>query len=162
MRLNENEVVKPFIFSNVERPWGHYGLYSDNEPCTTKILYVIPKQSLSMQYHFKRDQFYLLLDDDFIVEYSNKPVPKEIVDEPNEDKRFQQLDEFLINNLITERGKQGDMFGFNRFVIHRVHYLGDKKFGRILDVAFGENDEEDIVRIKDRYGRSYEYTRKDR
>ena len=131
---------------NTHRPWGYYGLYSDNEVCTTKILYVKPGQALSMQFHRKRDQLYYLIDP-FTVQYSLKPVPRKIRDNREAVKKF------AIENVVTMKGDPGDMFGFERGVIHRLMYVGDRKSGRCLDLAFGENDEEDITRIMDFYNR---------
>jgi len=140
------------VFKNLEtvRPWGYFGLYSDNEICTTKILYVIKNHALSMQVHQKRDQFYLLIDP-MTVQYSTIPVPKEILHDREVLKRF--AEEFVV----TVKGKEGDMFGFERGIIHRLMYEPPKKskryYGRCLDLAFGENDETDIIRINDYYGR---------
>lgn len=153
MKLKEDEVVKPFKHEIVKRPWGFYGVYADNEPNTTKILYIKKDQMLSMQYHFKRAQFYLALDDDFIIEYSSEPVPDSIINETDELKRFKELEDFLNEKLVTEIVKEGEMFGFKEKVVHRAIYKGSKEYGRCLDVAFGENDEEDIVRIRDKYKR---------
>jgi len=153
MRIFDNTNIKPFKSSQEQRPWGYYGLYADNEKSTAKILFVKKGEKLSMQYHFKRNQFYLLLDNDFIIDYSSKPVPVEILNEPDEPKRFAALEDFLKDNLITVRGFEHDMFGFHKHVVHRTTYLGDREFGRVLDMAFGENDELDIVRIRDDYGR---------
>jgi mannose-1-phosphate guanylyltransferase len=153
MRITKDGIVAPFRADIVERPWGHYGLYADNEPCTTKILFIKSGAMLSLQYHFLRSQFYMLLDDDFTIEYSTKPVPDELAFEPNEDLRIAGFQKFLEDNLVTEKGYKGDMFGFQQKIIHRTQYNGKLPFGYVLDVAFGVNDEEDIVRIKDLYGR---------
>ena len=154
MKLTKDCGVSPFKNSIVERPWGHYGLYADNEVCTSKILYVKQNEMLSMQYHFKRDQYYLILDDGFIVDYSEIPVPEELLYDDDEERRIKGFENFLIANLITTAANEGDEFGFHRRVIHRVKYIGLQERGRILDMAFGENDENDIVRIKDKYGRN--------
>jgi len=159
MKLKRNKFIKPFSTLEVERPWGHYGLYADNVKSTTKVLYVKPKQSLSLQFHFKRYQLYLILDNDFIIKYSKKPVSKKILNMPDVEPKFKLLEEFLNNNLITIKAKKGDIFGFKKHVVHRAIYNGNKKYGMILDVALGvedgdENDENDIVRLKDDYGRS--------
>lgn len=154
MKLFLGKQEEPFKYSTENRPWGYYGLYSDNEKCTTKILYINKNESLSMQYHFKRDQFYLILSEGFVIDYSSKPVPEEILNEKDEYKRFGDLELFLKDNIVTVKAEKGDMFGFHRFVIHRATYLGSDSQGLVLDVAFGENDEQDIVRIKDRYGRA--------
>ena len=154
MKLFLNTDIVPFKAEVVERPWGHYGLYSDNEKCTCKILFIKKGELLSMQWHFLRDQFYMALDGGFTVDYSNKPVPQEIINDSEDQRRFQRLEEFLKNNLITCDVKEGEMFGFHRFVVHRAAYNGNREYGRVLDLAFGYNDEQDITRIQDKYGRS--------
>jgi len=152
MKLND-KCVAPFKSEVIHRPWGHFGLYADNVISTSKILYIKPQEKLSLQYHFQRAQFYLLLDDSFIIDYSIKPVPKTIIDNPNEAERIIQLEEFLKDNLVTVEANEGDEFGFHEFVVHRATYVGNRSYGRILDLAFGINDESDIFRIKDLYGR---------
>ena len=153
MKLDINTKVKPFRSEIVDRPWGYFGNYADNEPCTTKILYIKQGETLSLQYHLKRAQFYLLLSDKFVIQYSNVPVPLDIANMPPDDKKFKALDEFLNNHLITEEGTLGDMYGFHEYVIHRAKYIGKDEFGLALDVAFGENLEHDIFRVKDVYNR---------
>jgi hypothetical protein len=153
MKLLSNIIEKPFMSLIEHRPWGHYGLYSDNEHCTTKILYIAKEESLSLQYHFRRDQLYVLLDDDFTIDYSSSEVPEELINLSIEDWRVKGFEKFLEDHMITTPGSEGDMFGFKRKILHRAAYHGNRRYGRILDVAFGENDELDIVRIKDKYGR---------
>jgi len=153
MKLLDNIIEKPFMSLIENRPWGYYGLYADNVQSTTKLLYIKKGESLSLQYHFQRDQLYALLDDDFIIEYSSIEVPDEILNLPVEDWRIHGFDAFLKNHLVTTPGSEGDLFGFKRKVLHRAAYHGSRKYGRILDVAMGFNDENDIVRIRDQYGR---------
>ena len=153
MKLKSGISLPPFKLGTEQRPWGYYGLYSNNEICTTKILYIKKDEMLSLQYHFKRDQFYLMLDDDFTVDYSKQPVPGDLINEPNEDWRINNFNKFLEEHLVSMEAYEGDMFGFNRKVIHRTAYHGSKEYGRVLDVAFGINDEEDIVRLRDKYNR---------
>lgn len=153
MILLNNSSHPPFRALLTERPWGYYGLYSDNEPCTCKILYIKKNEMLSLQYHFNRDQFYMSLDPGFTVQYSNRPLPEDILNNPDDNSRIAAMNDFLQKYLITCEVKEGDMFGFHRGVVHRASYAGDREFGRVLDIAFGENDENDIVRINDKYGR---------
>jgi len=153
MKIMTDSIIPPFKSLITERPWGHYGLYSDNEICTSKILYIKKNELLSMQYHFKRDQFYLILDDNFIIEYSDKQISPYILNEPNEDIRFAEVEKFLTESMISEKANEGDMFGFSRRVVHRAKYWGEREYGRVLDIAFGENDEEDVTRLDDKYGR---------
>jgi hypothetical protein len=155
MRLKKGENVEPFKFEEVIRPWGYYGLYADNVKSTTKILYVKKNETLSLQYHLKRAQFYLLLSDNFIIQYSSTPIPLDIVNMSDfDDKKFKLIENFLDINLITIEANKLDMFGFHEYVIHRAKYVGKEEYGMILDVAFGINDENDIFRIKDAYNRT--------
>lgn len=153
MRLEKNKSIKPFRCDYVGRPWGEYGLYALNEHSTSKILYVVKGGWLSMQYHFQRSQLYVILDDMFEIQYSTEPVPKEIIDIENNDKKAIETELFMNKHLVTEIAYEGDIFGFEKLCIHRTRYLGPRAYGKILDVAYGHNDEEDIVRIKDEYGR---------
>ena len=108
---------------------------------------------LSLQFHFKRDQFYILLDNDFIIEYSSKPVPMDIINIQDDMERTEQFNSFLKENNVVVKAHEGEMFGFHKFVVHRATYIGERTYGRLLDIAFGDNDEFDIVRIKDKYNR---------
>ena len=118
--------IEPFSYSSVDRPWGYYVNYANNIPCTVKILWVKKGEGLSLQFHFQRDQLYVLLDDGFTIT-------------DGED--------------VIENAKEGMTFGFPREHVHRAEYFGNKQYGRVLDVAFGKNLEEDIIRVLDRYHR---------
>jgi len=126
---NLNNDIEPFTYFTMGRPWGVYCNFVDNKPCTVKILFVKKGEGLSLQFHFKRDQLYVLLDDGFKITDGDK---------------------------VYENVKSGTIFGFPREHIHRAEYYGDKKHGKILDIAMGENDENDIVRLKDFYKRENE------
>jgi len=153
MKLEKNKIIKPFSTLEVERPWGYYGLYADNVKSTTKILYIKKGEMLSLQYHFKRAQFYAILDNNFLVEYSKEQIPLDIINDENEDRKTKNFKTFLEENLITVEAGEGDMFCFKKRVIHRATYNGNREYGRFLDVAFGINDECDVIRIRDEYGR---------
>ena len=95
MKLERNQIIKPFSTIEVERPWGYYGLYADNVKSTTKILYVKKGEMLSLQYHFRRSQFYTILDNNFLIEYSNEQIPLDIINDENEDRKTKNFKTFL-------------------------------------------------------------------
>ncbi len=105
------------------RPWGSFRQYAENETCTVKILRVHPNQMLSKQRHKNRDELWVVLDEGLTVE---------------------------LNNRILEP-KTGDEIVIRRNVQHRLSSRGVD--GRVLEVAFGYFDEDDIVRLDDIYGR---------
>jgi len=143
------------------RPWGLFRLWCDNIKCTVKELLIRKDQMLSLQFHEKRDQVYILkesnnaLDGDFKnyafrVWYSDIKFPMDLL-----------VDDVQIGLWLTDHLKMeyidfsGVIFAFECGIVHRVQYMGRNQFGSILDFAFGENDETDIVRLQDEYGREY-------
>ncbi len=106
-----------------KRPWGEGEILTKNEPCTVKILTINPGQRLSLQYHNHRKEFWKIIEGEAIFE----------IDSKNFDVR--NGDEYEIENKMT----------------HRL--IGKDKPARILEISFGEFDENDIIRLEDDYGR---------
>ena len=108
----------------VDKPWGRFEQYAHNVPCTVKIITVEPGGTLSRQYHHGRDELWVVLDPGARVELGEK-----VLHPAPEEK------------LFIPRG-----------TIHRLSCDGERPV-RILEVSFGEFDEDDIVRLEDVYGR---------
>jgi mannose-6-phosphate isomerase len=108
----------------VEKPWGRFEQYAHNVPCTVKIITVDPGGILSSQYHHHRDELWVVLDQGTKVELGDKVLSPT----PGE-------------TLYIPRG-----------MVHRLSCVGERPI-RILEVSFGEFDEDDIVRLEDVYGR---------
>ncbi|CAN5713880.1 hypothetical protein BH24ACT20_BH24ACT20_15800 [soil metagenome] len=109
----------------VDKPWGRFEQYTHNLPCTVKIITVAPGGILSRQYHDQRDELWVVLDPGAKVELDDKVLHPEI-----EEK------------LFIPRG-----------TIHRLSCVGEEPV-RILEISFGEFDENDITRLEDVYGRT--------
>jgi len=105
------------------RPWGNFKRYAHNEECTVKILTVEPNQMLSKQSHKKRDELWIIIDEGLRVELDDKIIEPRIGDE-----------------IVILRNTK-----------HRLSSPGKK--GRVLEISFGEVDENDIERFEDIYGR---------
>ncbi len=108
----------------VDKPWGRFEQYTHNLPCTVKIITVAPGGTLSRQYHHYRDELWVILDAGATVELDSEFLS------PNPEEK-----------LFIPRG-----------TVHRLSCKGETPV-RILEVSFGEFDEEDIVRLEDVYGR---------
>jgi mannose-6-phosphate isomerase len=110
----------------VEKPWGNFEQYTHNLPSTVKILTVAPGGILSRQYHHHRDELWVVLDEGACVELDGEVLHPDV-----EEK------------LFIPRG-----------TVHRLSSscTGSKRV-RVLEISFGEFDEEDIVRLEDVYGR---------
>ena len=108
-----------------EKPWGSFEQYTHNLPSTVKIITVAPGGALSRQYHHRRDELWVVLDPGGRVEMDDEVI----YPEPGE-------------KLYVPRG-----------MVHRLS-AGREGPVRVLEVSFGGFDEEDIVRLKDVYGRA--------
>ena len=108
---------------NDKRPWGSFRQFTENEASTIKTISVDAGQRLSLQYHEKRSEFWCVL--------SGNP-------------------QVTIGDRV-EQAKPGDEFTIPIQTIHRIEALDNKV--EILEIAFGEFDENDIVRLDDAYGR---------
>jgi mannose-6-phosphate isomerase len=112
----------------VEKPWGKFEQYTHNLPSTVKIITVAPGGTLSRQYHHHRDELWVVLDAGARIELGDAVL-------------YPQA---------------GDKVFIPRTTNHRLSADGDGPV-RILEVSFGEFDENDIVRLDDAYGRAPEH-----
>ncbi|WP_048555213.1 phosphomannose isomerase type II C-terminal cupin domain [Nostocoides japonicum] len=108
----------------VERPWGRFEQFVTNEPCTVKIITVQPGHRLSLQTHDRRGEFWRILDGTLRVTVGHD----------------------------TRTVRSGDSVWIPVRTLHRMESLGDTPV-RVLEIAFGDFDEADIVRHDDDYAR---------
>ncbi len=109
----------------VERPWGSFKQFANNEDCTVSLMKVLPGQRLSLQSHTGRAELWIVLDDDALIQ----------VDE--ETKRYNTGDEIWIP--VNSK--------------HRLSCESEKPI-RVLEVAFGNWQQDDITRYSDDYSRN--------
>lgn len=107
----------------VQKPWGKFEQFEHNEIATVKILTVNPKGILSLQYHIKRTEFWRVL--------SGHPI-------------------VTVGKKVT-LAKPGDEFFIKKRELHRLEAKDDTV--EILEIAHGDFQEDDIVRLEDIYGR---------
>lgn len=106
-----------------KRPWGSFTRFTNNEPSTVKILHINKGEEFSLQYHTHRREFWKILKGSPEVTVGDKVMS------PNEG------DEFVIEPNTN----------------HRIHAPVDEVI--VLEISNGRFDEDDIVRIEDKYGR---------
>jgi mannose-6-phosphate isomerase len=112
--------IKPFV---VEKPWGSFRQYTLNEPVTVKTIHINKGETLSLQKHSKRSEFWKVL--------KGNPT-------------------FTIGSDVHE-AHEGDEFEVEAGQEHRMAALHDDAV--ILEISRGEFDEMDIIRLEDKYGR---------
>jgi mannose-6-phosphate isomerase len=105
------------------RPWGKFEQFTDNEISTVKILTVIPNKKLSLQSHHHREELWIALDNYAIVEIDG----------------------------VVKHLKKGEQVFIPQKTKHRL--MSENNTAEILEISFGQFDENDIVRYEDDFGR---------
>lgn len=108
-----------------ERPWGSFEQFAHNETVTVKIITVAPRQRLSLQRHTQRDEFWQVMDGPADVEVAGH----------------------------TSTVETGGRAWVPRGSTHRLGNPGTATV-RVLEIAFGHFDEDDIERLVDDYDRA--------
>lgn len=114
---------KPIV-SEVMRPWGKFRQYAHNQNVTVSLMTVQPGQRLSLQSHTGRAELWIVLDDGARVQ---------IGEEVRDCRAGEEL-------WIPAQEK------------HRLTCPGDQPV-RVLEVAFGNWQQEDITRYEDDFRR---------
>jgi len=124
-----NYITKPIPATKPEvkfvtRPWGSFKQFANNEDCTVSLMTVLPGQRLSLQSHTGRAELWMVIDDGAIVQVGDE----------------------------TREYKAGDEIWIPANERHRLSCNGDKPV-RVLEVAFGNWQQDDITRYSDDYNR---------
>jgi mannose-1-phosphate guanylyltransferase/mannose-6-phosphate isomerase len=107
----------------VTRPWGSFAQYAHNQEVTVSLMTVLSGQRLSLQSHTGRAELWIAMDDGAIV----------------------QVDD------VTHHPRAGDEIWIPAGARHRLSSNGPAV--RVLEVAFGNWQQEDITRYDDDYNR---------
>lgn len=106
------------------RPWGKFRSFPYDLAGSIKIITIEPGEALSLQYHMKRSEFWVILDEGLEVTSGDRiwqPKANEEIFIPCE-------------------------------VAHRVRCIGQNP-ARIMEIWIGKSSESDITRLNDNYGR---------
>jgi len=105
------------------RPWGSFELFTLNERSTVKILTINPHDPTSLQTHEHRAEFWRIIKGSGTVCLGEDNRP----------------------------AAEGDSFFSPVGTKHRI--IGGVDGLSLLEISFGEFDEDDITRLEDNYGR---------
>lgn len=120
--LHQIKIEKDF-----KRPWGGFIKFIDNKPCTVKILQIKKGESLSLQSHRLREEFWYLVSGKIKVVLG---------------KSLKGLKSKVLN--------EGNWVNIPKKVLHRAEGIENSK---ILEISTGKFKEGDEIRYKDKYGR---------
>ncbi|HAL83965.1 MAG TPA: mannose-6-phosphate isomerase [Mucilaginibacter sp.] len=126
----ENFVTKPIPAKkpqtkHIKRPWGSFKQFAFNEDCTVSLMTVIPGQRLSLQSHTGRGELWIVIDDHALIQVGEK------------------VHEYMSGDEIWIPANEK----------HRLTCVSAQPV-RVLEVAFGNWQQEDITRYSDDYNRS--------
>ena len=107
-----------------DRPWGSFDRFTLSEASTVKIIRVASGKRLSLQYHHKRSEFWRVIEGEGTVTIGENDLP----------------------------ANMGDEFEIPVETKHRL--AGGNQGITILEIALGNFDEKDIVRVADDFGRA--------
>ena len=109
----------------VEKPWGWELVWAETEQYVGKLLFVRAGEALSLQYHERKDESWLVREGRARLELGEVDGELEVVEI-----------------------EAGDAFRFPPGTVHRVTALEDTL---VVEVSTPQLD--DVVRVEDRYGR---------
>lgn len=107
-----------------ERPWGNFQQFTLNAQTTVKLITVNPGERLSLQTHALRSEFWQILDCSIDVTVGER----------------------------TWTARPGEQVWVAEGATHRMGNSG-RSPGRVLEIGYGQFDEDDIVRLDDDYQR---------
>jgi mannose-1-phosphate guanylyltransferase/mannose-6-phosphate isomerase len=110
-----------------DRPWGQFEQFCLNEQVTVKLITVHPGSRLSLQTHVHREEFWQVLDVPLDVTVGDTTWTADVGE-----------------RVLVKAGEA-----------HRLGNPGTRP-GRVLELARGHFDEEDVVRLDDDYARAGE------
>ena len=115
------------IEKDLKRPWGGFIKFIDNKPCTVKILEIKKGESLSLQSHKLREEFWYIISGKAEITSGTK-----------------------INRLKGKTLKEGEFIKIPKKILHRAKGIN---LSRILEISTGKFKENDEIRYEDKYGR---------
>lgn len=115
----------PVDIRRVEKPWGYELIWATTDRYVGKILHVNKGESLSLQYHEKKEE----------TLYLTRGLIRLTLRKGDEERVIEM--------------KEGEAFHIPPHMIHRMEALEDSD---IAEVSTTELD--DVVRLEDRYGRT--------
>lgn len=122
-RIPDEEQVRQLV-QEEDRPWGKFRSYPHHLASSLKIITVNPGGLLSLQYHRRRSEYWIILDSGLEITLGSK----------------------------TWQPRPGEEIFIPAGTPHRLKGLGPEP-ARVMELWLGNSGEDDIVRLDDIYGR---------
>lgn len=109
-----------------QRPWGFYTILLDQDNCKVKKIVINAGQAPSYQYHFKRNEHWIVTSGSGTLKLDDKEI------------QMKEGDSIFIPKLSKHQFKNTGEIPLEFIEIQTGEYFG----------------EDDIIRLEDKYGRS--------
>lgn len=107
-----------------KRPWGSFKIILRSPQLWVKVIKIKKNQQTSLQYHHFRTEYHAVLSGEVHFTIGNRVIQ-------------------LKDGAVT----------IPHGVVHRIKCVGNKD-AKVVEVAYGNPKESDIVRVEDDYGRA--------
>lgn len=111
----------------VEKPWGYELIWAKTDRYVGKILHIEPGHLLSLQYHERKDETIFVLTGEIVF----------------------RVQEQSSDELVERPMREGEAYRVTPGTVHQMEAVVSTD---LLEVSTPELD--DVVRLKDRYGRA--------
>jgi len=108
----------------VHRPWGYFEQFTHNEKTSVKVHNFKEGGAFSVQYHNHREEFWKVI----------------------KGKARARLGDKYID------GEEGAEFFVEKKMVHSIEAVDGEM--KLLEICFGDFDEDDEIRLEDKYGRT--------
>tara|TARA_A100001015_G_scaffold308582_1_gene406453 strand:- start:6548 stop:7306 length:759 start_codon:yes stop_codon:yes gene_type:complete len=123
---SSSDLLKPFINTVEQKPWGYYEVYSEEKNYLVKKMVLSEGKLISLQSHNHRNEIWTIAQGEGKFTISDK----EII------------------------GEKGSTFKIDKKEIHRIENIGKGNLV-VIETQIGDQiSEEDIIRWQDEYGRA--------
>jgi len=111
----------------IKRPWGSFEVIAKGKGFWLKELTIKPMCSTSLQYHYSRDEVFVVL------------------------RGTAKIQQGAWNSLYLGPAPSVHI---PRSSLHKIKNMSDEENLIVFELAVGDPDEKDIVRVEDDYGRA--------
>lgn len=136
-------------FKNISKIWGSEKIFKlnfikKNKFNILKVITIKKNQEPSLQFHLKKKEMIIIMKGSGTLKYYSNSTNNKII------KNYKNF-EFNINNYKYKIKKiaVGDAFFIDKKTIHQIHSSNE-----IVLVEISTNYLKDVIRLKDKYGRT--------
>lgn len=146
----------------IDKPWGQEVIHQDNDSCTIKDIVINEGEGLSIQFHWLKEEILYATKGPFFIDtmqltddMHDRLWALKLADgdlEPVLDDILMYWDTEKKTTELRKHAAGQEGFLIKPLTVHAMYSFGT--YCSALEISWGPNRQEDLVRIYDRYGRT--------